>query len=238
MGGRTKSYIKQKPEPGHWLAASRAAVLLCVINIAVFIWMLTPAGRQYFTELIVYPGNLIKGNYWCLLTGGFVHSSLSHLFFNMLGLLAFGHVVERHLGFWKTVFIYLGALLISMLFSTVVYALILHKNVAIMGASGAVMGLMGAAVLLAPFSVTWEMIVPIPTMFKGWLFLYADLQGFLGGERDGISHLAHLIGFASIVILVYFLTDEDKQRLFAGLVINLVSLALFVWIWQKYFIAT
>jgi membrane associated rhomboid family serine protease len=123
-----------------------------------------------------------------------------------------------------------------MIFSLVIYIGILHKNVAIIGASGAVMGLMSTAMLIAPFSITWEMLFPIPTMIKGWMFFYADFKGFLGGEADGISHLAHLCGFLSIMIMVYFLSNEDRTKLTGGLVVNLISLGVATWIRQKYFI--
>ena len=41
------------------------------------------------------------------------------------------------------------------------------------------MGLVSAAMLLDPFAMTYEMIVPLPVMVKGWMFLYADIGGFL-----------------------------------------------------------
>jgi membrane associated rhomboid family serine protease len=113
-----------------------------------------------------------------------------------------------------------------MIFSSLAYVFFLHKNLVIIGASGAAMGLISAAMLLDPFCITWEMILPIPMMIKGWLFIYADFRGFLNGETDGVSHLTHLFGYVSIAALVYFLSKKDRKKMRVGLIINIVSLAL------------
>lgn len=186
------------------------------------------ASPEAVTPLILYPANLMKGNFWCFLTAGFIHHDLSHLLFNMLGVFIFAKIVERKLGFLKTLFIYLGSLSIAMLFSTAVYVFFLEKNVAIIGASGAVMGLISAAMLLDPFCITYEMLFPLPVMVKGWLFFYVDVKGFLSGEMDGISHISHLCGFLSVGILVYFLSQKDKARIQTGVWINLFSFVAFV----------
>jgi len=236
--GNPKKKDKQRKtqESKGFLAQSTAAFLLIALNsMAYWFTHFTEQGEALLSDLILYPGNLIQGKFWCLITSGFIHSDGRHLLLNMFGLFVFGYIVQKKMGFSKAVFIYFGSLMLSMLSATVVYAAVLHKNVAIIGASGAVMGLMGVSVLMAPFSITYEMLFPIPTMFKGWLFLWADLKGFLGGEDDGVSHLTHLFGFASIIILVYFLSDEDKRKFTAGLLINIVSLAAAVWLKARYF---
>jgi len=186
--------------------------------------------QEAIARLFLHPSNLLDGNYGCFFTSGFIHQDGSHLFFNMLGIFIFSNIVERKLGFFKTMFIYLGALSISMLFSTVVYTFFLHKNVAIIGASGALMGLISAAMLLDPLRITYEMLIPIPVMIKGWIFFYIDIKGLLNGEIDGVSHLAHLCGFLSVAILVYFLSKKDQKIMAAGLITNIASFFLFVFL--------
>ena len=186
------------------------------------------------SRLVLYPGNIMKGNLLCLITSGFLHRNWTHLLLNMLGVFVFARVVERRLGVMKTFYIYIGALILSMLFATGYYTFVLHRNIAIIGASGAVMGLLGAAMLLDPFRISYEIILPLPVMAKGWLFLSADLKGFLGGEKDGVSHLAHLFGFLSIMFLMYFLSSEDKRRMKAGLLINIISFVVFLVLKQEF----
>jgi len=119
-----------------------------------------------------------------------------------------------------------------MSFSILIYTYVLNKNIAIIGASGALMGLISTAMLLEPFAITYEMLLPIPVMIKGWIFLYWDIIGFLGGERDGTSHLGHLLGFLSIAVLAYFLGQKDKKVMRAGLVINIASFIIFCFLGQ------
>ncbi len=189
---------------------------------------------EQYSSLVLYPANLLKGNFWCFFTAGFIHHDLSHLLLNMLGVFIFAKIVERKLGFLKTFFIYIGALSIAMLFSTGVYVFFLNKNVAIIGASGAVMGLISAAMLLDPFCITYEMLLPLPVMIKGWLFFYIDIKGFLSGEMDGISHVSHLCGFLSVGILVYFLSKRDKKMITTGVIINVVSFIIFILLGKWY----
>jgi len=211
-----------------FLFGCRSAVIIIAVNIFVFILLsYFPSDINSVRALILYPEHLKEGNFLCLVTSGFIHSSWSHLLLNMLGVFVFAKIVERQLGLLKTFYIYFGSLVISMLFSAYVYMYILDKSTGVVGASGAVMGLVAAAVLLDPFCITYEMIIPTPVMFKGWMFLYADLKGLLGGEQDGVSHFAHLFGFFSIFLLTYFLSKEDKKMMKAGFIINIFSLVAF-----------
>ncbi|OGX10149.1 MAG: hypothetical protein A2Y06_00020 [Omnitrophica WOR_2 bacterium GWA2_37_7] len=208
-----------------FLFGSLTVDIILALNTAVFYFMYyVPKGNENIQPFIMYPGNLINGKVWCVITSGFIHGSLSHFLWNMFGVFIFGKIVEKKLGVRKTLFIYFGALTISMLFSTMVYVFLLHKNVAIIGASGAVMGLISGAMLLSPFTITYEMILPIPTMVKGWMFFYADIQGFLNQASDGVSHLAHIFGFLSIAVLVYFLSHKDKKAMKVGMLINIFSI--------------
>jgi len=213
---------------GDFFMESRAAVFFIGINIVLFLTLRFLARDPFPAELILSPSALAAGKWWTLLTSGFVHASTGHLAINCLGIFIFGRVVERAVGAGKAAGIYIGALFLSMLFAAAAYGLFLHKDVAIVGASGAVMGLVAAATLLSPLAITYELILPLPVMMKGWMFFYADLKGFMGGERDGISHLAHLFGFLSMGILVYFFSPQEQEKMRLGVVINLVSFAVFL----------
>jgi len=208
---------------------SYSAFILIVANFFTFAALNAIYGpRVVPTSLIVTPEQLFSGNYTCLITAGFIHSSLSHLSLNMLGVFIFARIVEKHFGITKTLFIYFGALILSMLFAGLYYGWVQDRNVAIVGSSGALMGLIGCAMLVDPFWITYETFLPLPVMAKGWLFIFADLKGFLGGEKGGVSHLAHLFGFFSVVILVYFLNKKEQKKMFSGLMINLFCLITFL----------
>lgn len=207
----------------------RATLLLIVSNSIVFFYLssVTAASTALIEKLTLTPFNLfINGNYTCLITSGFLHKDIYHLAFNMIGILIFGSVVEKRFGSLKMLFIYFGALILSMFFAIIIYSFILHKNVALIGASGAIMGLISCAMLASPFKITYEVLLPVPVMFKSWAFFYIDIQSFLKGETDGISHLAHLAGFLSIGLIVYFLDKKDRKIFIRGLIINIMSFLL------------
>ncbi|MBF0484277.1 MAG: rhomboid family intramembrane serine protease [Candidatus Omnitrophica bacterium] len=220
----------------NFLSEAQAALIIIVLNCMMFWYVYHSAlPKPPVQDLILYPGNLLRGYLWTILTSGFMHRDLMHLFFNMLGILVFGRIVERQLGVAKTFYVYFGALFISMLCATMAY-MMLGRNVALIGASGALMGLISAAMLLDPFTITYEMIIPLPVMLKAWLFFYADFRGVLSRVNDGVSHFAHIFGFLSISVLMYWLSVKERKKMTVGLIINIASFfALFLirkWIYS------
>lgn len=226
-----KKSSKRPPQPVNifeFLFESKAAVFLIALHCLVFVlfrYFIPPGERESF---LLSLSSLSAGRFWTVLTTGLIHFQPGHLLLNMVGIFVFGRVVERHLGPARTLLIYFGALVISLVSAIGIYILFLHRNVTLVGASGAIMGLISTAILLDPFLITYELILPLPLMVKGWMFFYADLKGFGQGERDGVSHLAHLTGFLSIAFLVYFLSDKQRDRLQTGLLINIASFAVFL----------
>ena len=83
------------------------------------------------------------GEYWRLLTGGFLHASLLHIGFNMYVLYWLGNMLEPSLGHARFLALYLASLLAGSF-----GALLLSPQAFTVGASGAVFGLMGAAFIL------------------------------------------------------------------------------------------
>ena len=198
------------------------------MNLFVFLILrLFPSDPDHLYSLILSKANLVYGNYACLLTSGFVHLTWGHLFANMLGILIFGRIVEQRFGFFKTLLIYVSAQMIAMLSAIIIYNTVFHVDRWIVGASGGLMGLIGCAMLLDPFCITYETLFPIPMMIKGWMFIYADLRGFLGGERDGVSHLTHLMGILSVAVVIYFLNKKERQKMKEGLLVNVSFIIMF-----------
>jgi membrane associated rhomboid family serine protease len=87
---------------------------------------------------------IADGEYWRLLTAGFLHAGLFHLFANMLALWILGSMVEPAVGRWRFGLIYFVSLLCGSF-----GALLLSPDKLTVGASGAVFGLMAAAAVLA-----------------------------------------------------------------------------------------
>jgi membrane associated rhomboid family serine protease len=208
----------------HFIFEAKFTITIIIMNIILFFISFIFLSENQFMVLVNYPSDLLNLRLHTLITSGFMHANLAHLLGNILGIFIFGRVVERTLGIKKTVFIYFGALIISGIFSSLIHLFITGNNIGGIGASGALMGLISTAILLNPFYFTYELIIPLPIMLVGWIAIFADILGILNPMETGIGHLAHIGGFISIAILMYFFGEEKKNKIKQGFIINIVSL--------------
>jgi membrane associated rhomboid family serine protease len=101
-------------------------------------------GSQVFNDFALFGPEIDRNNeYWRLITGGFLHSGILHIGFNMYILYWLGTMLEPSLGHARFVALYFASLLAGSF-----GALLVEPNVYTVGASGAVFGLMGAAFVL------------------------------------------------------------------------------------------
>jgi len=177
---------------------------LLIANVGVFV-------LQYFTgDLLVVPfalWPLASAQYpgapafevWQLLTYGFLHGGLEHLFFNMLALYMFGTEIERLLGPRRYLTYYLVCVVGAALAQLVVMGSLNEPPMPTVGASGGVFGLLLAFGIAYPQRRIMLLFPPIP--MPAWLFvtLYGLLELYLGvtGTAAGVAHFAHLGGMAA-----------------------------------------
>ena len=135
----------------------RVTYVLIALNVIVFLGAgASGGGMRGSGSLLFAEGALIgigaggegligvaAGEYWRLLTGGFLHAGLLHLGFNMYVLYWLGNMLEPSLGHVRFLALYLASLLAGSF-----GALLLQPQSFTVGASGAVFGLMGAAFIL------------------------------------------------------------------------------------------
>lgn len=140
--------------------------------------------------------------YQRLLSSGFLHVSWWHLGFNMLTLWCFGGALEQLVGMQNFLLLYFAALVGGNLFS-----LWLHRHedrYAAVGASGAVSGLIFAAIALFPGIEVGLLGIYLPGWLYGLLFVLVSAYG-ITVRRDTIGHDAHLggglAGLATLLLL-------------------------------------
>lgn len=122
-------------------AGAVATKILIAINAAVFVVTSVPGVGGPTTQDLAVAGPFVAGGqYYRLITAGFIHYGLLHIGFNMLILWRLGGMVEPALGRTRFVALYFASLLAGSC-----GALILSPNAFTGGASGAVFGLAGAA---------------------------------------------------------------------------------------------
>lgn len=136
---------------------------------------------------------LKKGEWYRIITSGFLHVSGTHLAFNMITLYFFAGNIESYLGPWAFLIIYFGSLIGGNLFSLFVH--LKNDLYRAVGASGAVSGIVFAAIALFPGMKLAFIFIPVP--FPAWIyglgFILYSIYG-IRSQRDNIGHEAHLGG--------------------------------------------
>ncbi len=168
------------------------AFKLTGICVVVFIIQMMFSG---FTELFVLnQSSWIQP--WRFITSIFLHGGVAHLFYNMFALILFGSIVEKVIG---------GKKFLIVFFATGIFASLLSVNFyeSALGASGAIMGVIGALVVLRPGMSVWAFGMPMPMFVAGILWAVGDTIGlFVPSNVANIAHLAGM-GFGLILGIYY-----------------------------------
>lgn len=198
--------------------------VLIAINVVVFLYevLLSEASLSRFLyDYGVIPREISDGEgYLSLITSMFLHGGWLHLIGNMLFLWVFGDNVEDVMGHVRYLIFYLltgvAAGLIQVLTNT-------DSTVPLIGASGAISGLLAAYIVCFPngrvvtavvfgFFIT-TMMVPAWIMIGYWILLQV-IQGVvsLGIDADtgGVAWFAHIGGFAAGLVLVFPFRRADR----------------------------
>jgi len=128
-------------------------------------------------------------------TYAFLHGSIGHLFFNMLGLWMFGAELERVWGRQRFMQFY-AASVITAAGTQLAVCWLLGSPYPTVGASGGLFGLLLAFGMTFPDRTIMPLFPPIPMKAKVFVALYGGLELFLGvtGTNSGVAHFAHLGG--------------------------------------------
>ncbi len=188
----------------HWL------IMANVIVFAVQLLAHIPLGHSPYAPGAMYapPGGLLiqflafdvigflQGFFWQPLTYIFLHAGLLHLFLNMLWLFVFGPDVERVLGTrqFMRFFLLCGALGVM---GTYVSALFLGGDaVRVVGASGAVMGVLIAFAVLYPNRELFLFPIPFPVNARFIVLIVIIMNLVSATGRDNVSVATHFGGMA------------------------------------------
>lgn len=168
--------------------------------------------RLFFEKYKFNVGSIRGGEQIRMFSSGFLHVDTTHLLFNMLTLYFFADAVIVALGQFNFVLIYLASLIFGNLLS-----LYFHKDeywYTAVGASGAVTGVLYAAILLQPEMKLFMFFVPIP--IPGYIFGIGYLLYSIYGMKNRIGNIGHdahfggaVGGYAVTLLLVPSLFKTD-----------------------------
>ena len=176
---------------------------LLLINVAAFCLQFFVG--SWFTQLLaLWPlGNGFLP--WQVVTYAFLHGSIGHLFFNMLGLWMFGAELERVWGTKRFIQFYAASVLAAAAAQLLVTSLMgsIYPTV---GASGGLFGLLLAFGMMFPNRIIMPLFPPIPMKAKIFVALYGGLELMLGvfGDRSGVAHFAHLGGMLGGYLVIRY----------------------------------
>jgi membrane associated rhomboid family serine protease len=181
-----------------------ATYVLMALNIAVFIGVGssgTVDNYSLFASECCINGQYVgvgEGEWWRLVTSGFLHEQLWHIGFNMLALLWLGRMIEPALGHARFVGIYMASL-----FTGSLAVLLIAPDSPTLGASGAVYGLLGAAVVMARNR-------QIDLMQSGLIPIIA--LNFVITLLFGFSFAAHFGGLVGGLVVTFVVEELAKRR--------------------------
>ncbi len=175
---------------------------LIIINAILFFGTNLPMLSQFREYFILFPPQTQYFKPIQLVTHMFMHADMGHLFFNMLTLYFFGPMIERLWGSKKFLVYYLACG-----FGAMILHLLIGGNAPVLGASGAISGVVLAFAVLFPNARIMLLIPPIPMKAKHMVLIFLGIDLFMGlsNYNTGIAHFAHLGGalFGFLLIMIW-----------------------------------
>ncbi len=209
---------------------------LLIINVLMYIltWFFGNQNLDLSAYLAVYYVDSPYFKIWQPITYMFMHGSLMHIFFNMFALFSFGSILEYHWGGKRFLNFYLltglGALVLQWVVQAIEVSQITGSAfnsveaiqaagsttlyeiyfVRMLGASGAIFGILVAFAMLYPNVEMYIMFIPVPIKAKYIIPVYIVIELMLGLGNfagDSVAHFAHLGG----ALIGYFLVKRWRN---------------------------
>ncbi len=205
---------------------------LLIINVVVF--FISNLNDQFFysnfaffNPILPNSEQLINPNFkfWQIISYMFMHGSLGHLFSNMFGLFIFGSTLETYMGSRKFLIYYLitgiGAALLNSVLNTYEMNQMIADSqqywrqavIPMVGASGAIFGILVAFGFLFPNVELMLLFFPVPIKAKYFVVLYGAYELYAGaaGIQQGVAHFAHIGGLITGLVLLKFFGFNQRS---------------------------
>jgi membrane associated rhomboid family serine protease len=170
-----------------------STILIIIIAVTCLFSYKGMNDLAFFRKFEFHIGSIRAGEHIRMISSGFLHADLGHLFFNLFTLYMFAPVVSSYFGDFSFLLIYMASLVFGSLLT-----LLMHKNdysYRAIGASGAVTGILYSAILIDPSMSLYLFFIPIPipAYLFGIGYLLYSIYG-MKAKNDNIGHTAHFGG--------------------------------------------
>jgi hypothetical protein len=173
-----------KDSVNSWLPVSYSGIILLTCIVVFFLDYITKGSVGGFLALNT---DYVMQRPWTLLTYMFVHANFDHIFWNMLALFFFGMELEKRVGGTKFLQIYFLSGIVAALAQMII------AGGSLVGASGAIYGVMGCLAIIAP-EIRVLIFFVIPLSIRAAVVLFALMDFLMMGASDNIAHMAHIAG--------------------------------------------
>jgi rhomboid protease GluP len=202
------------------LSLAKVAVfsyLIIAANIMVFLQSLTdPEGySMLFRNYGLVPFEIVRGEHlYTLITSMFLHADIIHLGLNMLFLLVSGDAVERELGNFRFLGLYMAFGIIAGLFHVYLNS---ASTIPTIGASGAIFGILAAFAILFPFRWLLKLFgfipIPMPAIIFVFITILTETAYVSSGAVENVAHTAHVGGFlAGLFLTLLFIPKRQADK--------------------------
>jgi len=211
-----KDVIPTRTSPG-------VTISLITLNVLVFVYQATLSPAEVEDFILVF--GLVPADFSMLtmFTSMFVHGGLAHVGGNLLYLWIFGDNIEDRLGHTRFLMFYLACGAVAALSQA---AMDPGSVIPMVGASGAIAGVMGGYFVLYPHSRVLTlfpfpiMIFEVPAIFFLGLWFFVQFLSGLGSLAaaagtelpGGVAFWAHVMGFVAGVMLVRVMRRPERER--------------------------
>lgn len=167
---------------------------MIILALTVLVSVIGLFSRTVIEKAMLRPYVIAQGrDYSTLLTSGFVHADVPHLLFNLITYWSFAFLLERAMGELRFEVLYFTGLLVSNLGTTIKHRN--DPNYASLGASGAILAVLFAAIVYFPHQRLIFLFFPVPIPAPLFAVLYLVYSYWSSGRaRDRINHDAHIFG--------------------------------------------
>ncbi len=204
-------------------------VSVIFVNILIFLWqrfgLTTPESNEIYKYYGLVPHEffvalsseyaLLPYNFLTVFTSMFLHGGFFHLGGNMLYLWIFGNNIEDAMGHGRFIFFYLFSGIAAAAFQLFYDP---SSNIPMIGASGAISGVLGAYLLLFPYARIKTLIfififikvieLPAVVLLTIWFFMQILLS-----HGEGVAWFAHIGGFIfGLIVIKFFTTKRAGKR--------------------------
>ncbi|MBA1337242.1 MAG: Membrane associated serine protease, rhomboid family [Pelagibacterales bacterium] len=206
-----------------------------IIGTCILLFLIQLSSQSYKTGQLFYSYGLIPSvlmghkqlpidlyaipSLLTIFTSMFVHGGFMHLIGNMLYMWIFADNIEDDLGMWKFIIFYFlcgfGAAMSQVLMDT-------HSQIPMVGASGAIGGILGAylinypkarVLVLIPFGF-FSQLVKIKALYVlGFWFILQFINSVTNSSQaGGVAYAAHIGGFISGIVLILFFNKKKVKK--------------------------